>query len=56
MTDTSTTAGTIQDMIEEVWWARRPQRRGIKDGSVTSQLMKSLTSMGVVFSAPQAVS
>jgi len=49
MTDPSTTTAPILDPIAGGCWARRQLRSGIKDVSVASELMKSLTIMRVVF-------
>jgi len=50
MADSSTTAGPILDLIAGGCRARRQLRSGIKDVSVASKLMKSLTLLGgVVF-------
>ena len=49
MADSSTTTGPILDPIAGDCWARRQLRSGIKDVSVASRLMKSLTLLGVVF-------
>jgi len=49
MTDPSSTTALILDLIARDCWARRQLHRGIKDVSVTSKLMKSLTLVGVVF-------
>jgi len=49
MTDPSTTTAPILDLIAGGCWARRQLRSGIKDVSVASELMKSLTIMRVVF-------
>jgi len=49
MADASTATGPILDLIEGDCWARRQQRSSIKDVSVTSKPMKSLTLVGVVF-------
>jgi len=49
MTDTSITTAPILDLIAGDCWARRQLRRGIKDVSVISKLMKSLTLVWVVF-------
>ena len=49
MPDSSTTTAPILGPIAGDCWARRQLPRGIKDVSVASQLMKSLTIMGVVF-------
>jgi len=56
MADSSITAGPILDLIAEGCWARRQLRRGIKDVSVASEPMKSLTIMvGVVCRGPLAL-
>jgi len=47
--DSATTAGPILDLIAGGCWARRQLRSGIKDVSVASKLMKSLTLVGAVF-------
>ena len=53
ITDPSTTTTPILDLIAQGCWARRQLRSGIKDVSVASELMKSLTIMvGVVFIDP----
>jgi len=49
MVDISTTTGPIQDLIAGGYWARSPLRIGIKDVSIASVLMKSLTLVEVVF-------
>jgi len=49
MADYSTAAGPILDLIAGDCWARRQLRSGIKDLSVASKLMISLTLVGVVF-------
>jgi len=49
MADPSTTASPILDLVAGDCWARRQLRSGIKDVSVASELMKSLTLVGVVF-------
>jgi len=49
MADSSTTTAPILDLIAGGCWARRQLRSGIKDVSVASELVKSLTIMGVVF-------
>jgi len=49
MSDSSTTGWLILDPIAGGCWARGQLRSGIKDVSVASQLMKSLTLVGVVF-------
>ena len=51
MTDPSSTtqAALILDLIAGDCWARRQLHRGIKDVSVASNLMKSLTHVGVDF-------
>ena len=53
--DSSTTAGPILDLIAGGCWARRQLRSGIKDVSVTSELRKSLTLVGVVFIGTLAI-
>jgi len=56
MTDSSTTTALILDPIAGDCWARRQLRRGVKDVSVASEPMKSLTIMvGVVFRGPLAL-
>jgi len=53
MTDSSTTTAPILNLIAGDCWARRQLRPGIKDVSVASEPMKSLTIMvGVVFRGP----
>jgi len=47
--DSSTTTTPILDPITGECWARRQLPGGIKDVSVASELMKSLTLVGVVF-------
>jgi len=47
--DSSTTARPILDLMEGGFWTRRHLRSGIKDVSVASKPMKSLTLVGVVF-------
>jgi len=49
MADSSTAAGPILGLIAGDCWARRQLRSGIKDVSVASKLMISLTLVGVVF-------
>ena len=49
MADSSTTTAPTLDLIAGDCWPRRQLRRGIKDISVPSELMKSLTIIGVVF-------
>jgi len=49
MADYSTAAGPILDLIAGDCWARCQLRSGIKDVSVASKLMKSLTLVGVVY-------
>jgi len=49
MADSSTAAGPILDLIAGGCWARCPLCSGIKDVSVASEPMKSLTLVGVVF-------
>jgi len=49
MADSSTTTAPILDLIAGGCWARRRLRPGIKDVSVASEHMKSLTIMEVVF-------
>jgi len=48
MADSSTTTAPILDLIAGGCWARRQLGSGIKDVSVASEPMKSLTIMGVV--------
>jgi len=56
MTDSSTTTTPILDLIAGDCRARRQLRRGIKDVSVASEPMKSLTIMvGVVLRGPLAL-
>ena len=56
MTDSSTTTAPILNLIAGDCWARRQLRRGIKDVSVASDPMKSLTIMvRVVFRGPLAL-
>ena len=52
MADSSTTTDPILHPITGECWARRQLRSGIKDVSVVSRLMKSLTLLGVVFIGP----
>jgi len=49
MSDSSTTAGPILDLIMGDCWAWRQLPSGIRDVSVASEPMKSLTLVGVVF-------
>jgi len=49
MTASSITTAPILDVIVGDCWAPRQLHRGIKDVSVASELMKSLTLVGVVF-------
>jgi len=49
MADSSTTTAPILDLIARDRWARRQLHSGIKDVSVASKLMKSLTLVGAVF-------
>jgi len=49
MSDSSTTARLILDLIAGECWAQRQLCSGIKDVSVASKPMKSLTLVGVVF-------
>ena len=49
MADTSTTTAPILNLIAGDRWARRQLRSGIKDVSVASEPMKSLTLVRVVF-------
>jgi len=55
MADSSTAAGPILDLIAGGCWARCQLRSGIKDVSVTSTPMKSLTLVGVVFIGTLAI-
>jgi len=55
MADSSTTAGPILDLIAGGCWARRQLRSGIKDVSVASKLMKSLTLVRVFFIGTLAI-
>jgi len=55
MADSSTAAGPILDLIAGDRWARRQLRSGIKDVSVASELMKSLTLVRVVFIGTLAI-
>jgi len=55
MADSSTTAGPILDLIAGGCWARRQLRSGIKDVSVASKLMKSLTLVRVVIIGTLAI-
>jgi len=55
MTDSSTTSAPILDLIQGDCWAWRQLRHGIKDVSVASKLMKSLTRVGVVFRGTLAI-
>ena len=55
MSDSSTTARPILDQIAGDCWARRQLRSGIKDVSVASKLMKSLTLVWVVFIGTLAI-
>jgi len=55
MADSTTTASPILDLIAGDCWVRRQLRRGIKDISVASKLMKSLTLVGVVFIGTLAI-
>jgi len=55
MADSSTTTDLILDQIAGDCWARRQLRSGIKDVSVASRLMKSLTFLGVVFVGTLAI-
>jgi len=55
MADSSTTTGPILDPIAGDCWTRRQLRSGIKDVSVASRLMKSLTLLGVVFIGTLAI-
>jgi len=55
MADSSTTTRPILDPIAGDCWARRQLPSGIKDVSVTSRLMKSLTLLGVVFIGTLAI-
>jgi len=49
MADSSTTTAPILDLIAGGGWARHQLGSAIKDISVASEPMKSLTIMGVVF-------
>jgi len=49
MADSSTAAGPILDLIARDCWARRQLPGGLKDVSVPSELIISLTLVGVVF-------
>ena len=49
MSDSSTTTPPILDLIAGDCWDRCQLRSGIKDVSVASKLMKSLTAVGVAF-------
>jgi len=49
MADSSTTTAPILDLIAGECWARHQLRSDIKDVSVASKLMKSLTLVRVVF-------
>jgi len=49
MADSSITTAPILDLIARDRWARRQLHSGIKDVSVASKLMKSLTLVGAVF-------
>jgi len=53
--DSSTTTAPILNLIAGNRWARRQLCSGIKDVSVASGLMKSLTIIGVVFIGPLAI-
>jgi len=55
MADSSTTASPILDPIAGGCWAQRQLRGGIKNVSVASKLMKSLTLLGVVFIGTLAI-
>jgi len=55
MADSSTTASPILDLIAGDCWARRQLRSCIKDVSVASRLMKSLTLVWVVFIGTLAI-
>jgi len=56
MSDSSTTTAPILHLIAADRWARRQLHSGIKDVSVASKLMKSLTLVGVVFiGSPQGL-
>jgi len=55
MADSSMTVGPILNLIAGGCWARRQLRNGIKDVSVASRLMKSLTLVGVVFIGTLAI-
>jgi len=52
MAGSSTTTAPILDLIAGGCWARCRLRPGIKDASAASELMKSLTIIGVVFLGP----
>jgi len=51
MADTSTTTAPILDLMAGDCWVRCRVRSGIKDVSVASRLMKSLTLVGVAYIA-----
>ena len=51
MADTSTTTAPILDLMAGDCWVRCRLRSGIKNVSVTSRLMKSLTFVGVAYIA-----
>jgi len=55
MSDSSTAAGPILDLIAGDCWARCQLRSGIKDVSVASKPMKSLTLVGVVFTGTLSI-
>jgi len=55
MADSSTTTAPILDPIAGDRWARRQLRSGIRDVSVASKPMKSLTLLGVIFIGIQTI-
>jgi len=55
MTESSTTMPAILDLIMADRWAQRQLHSGIKDVSVASELMKSLTIIVIVFIGPLAL-
>jgi len=55
MADSSTAVGPILDLIAGDCWARRQLRSGIKEVSVASKPMKSLTLVRVVFIGTLAI-
>jgi len=55
MTDSSTTMLAILDLIVADRWAQRQLHSCIKDVSVTSELMKLLTIIVIVFIGPLAL-